>query len=118
MLTRWAWARKRSRSYGYQCCRGADGQCEKDSKVLPWYDSEGNPQVDKHRFPDLRGMTEKMHGMGLRAGWYMGNYQCGMGSGNVPPGGWDLPKLAAGSVKAIQQLGFDSVKVSGPTQSR
>ena len=53
-----------------------------------WYDAEGNPQVDRHRFPDLRKMTEKMHGMGLRAGWYMGNYQCGMGKADVPAGGW------------------------------
>ena len=39
------------------------------SSVVPWYNEDGVPQVDQHRFPDLKGMVAKAHGMGLRAGW-------------------------------------------------
>jgi hypothetical protein len=27
------------------------------------------PQVDEHRFPDMKGMTSKAHQLGLRVGW-------------------------------------------------
>ena len=29
----------------------------------------GTPQVDRERFPDMKGMVSKAHGLGLRAGW-------------------------------------------------
>ena len=32
------------------------------------------------RFPDLKGMVTKAHDMGLRAGWYFGNFQCRAGA--------------------------------------
>lgn len=95
--------------FDYQCCRGADGTCEADSETEPWYDDDGTPRVDTHRFPDMKGMVRRAHGLGLRAGWYMGNYQCmnGMGGGHK----WNLTRLAEGSVRAIKEYGFDSVKL-------
>ena len=95
-------------NYNYQCCRDAStGKCDDaGSRTLPWYDKDGNPRVDLHRFPNIKGMVARAHGMGLRAGWYMGNYQCA-GANDAS----DLPKLAAGSVRAIKDFGFDSVKL-------
>ena len=52
-------------------------------------------------------MVAKAHGLGLRAGWYMGNYQCADGW----PKGADMQALAKGSVDAIARYGFDSVKL-------
>jgi hypothetical protein len=80
------------------------------SHVPPWYHDDGTPQVDMHRFPDLKGMNDKFHRMGLRAGWYMGNYQCRDAMQNHEPE-WDMNKLAAGSAAAIKKYGVDSVKL-------
>ena len=65
----------------YQCCKDPAGKCNNTgSHVLPWYDPVTSaPMVDLHRFPDMGGMVAKAHGLGLRAGWYMGNYQCADG---------------------------------------
>ena len=75
--------------------------------------------MDEHRFPDLKGMNAKAHQLGLRVGWYFGNYQCRdamcRGPGCKGPGKdkppWDKEKLVAGSVKAVAEYGFDSVKL-------
>jgi hypothetical protein len=92
----------------YQCCKNAQGKCDNTgSHVLPWYDDDHRPMVDEHRFPDMKGMVAKAHGLGLRAGWYMGNYQCADGW----PKNADIPALAKGSVDAIKEYGFDSVKL-------
>lgn len=56
-------------------------------------------------------MVAKAHKLGLRAGWYMGNYQCsGANSRSKDQEPWDMNRLIAGSVKAIKAYGFDSVK--------
>jgi hypothetical protein len=63
--------------YDYQCCHDADGTCEKDSTTIPWVSNgtDGTPygslSFDTHRFPNVRGMVDKAHSLGLRAGWYM-----------------------------------------------
>ena len=75
--------------------------------MLPWYDQKGAPRVDTVRFPNMRGMVQKAHSLGLRAGWYMGNYQCSAGVPNDVP----TATLVEGSVKAIADFGFDSVKL-------
>lgn len=69
------------------------------SYSYPWYDNTtGAPIFDTHRFPDVKGMNDKMHRMGLRAGWYAGNYQCrgAMSKSPVSSGNWDMHKLVAG----------------------
>ena len=95
--------------FTYQSCDNGTG-----SFSYPWYDNAtGAPIFDTHRFPDVKAMTNTMHEMGLRAGWYAGNYQCrnAMGKSKVSSGQWDLAKLVAGHVKAIVDYGFDSVKL-------
>jgi hypothetical protein len=107
------------------------------STVPPWHASVttadrpyGWPQVDEHRFPDLKGMVAKAHTQGLRAGWYFGNYQCrdAMGNGPWDVNGkpnctgskathdqkcerWDMARVTEGAVAAIKYYGFDSVKL-------
>ena len=101
-------------NFDYQGCDNNTG-----SWATPWYDDDGAPQVDEHRFPDLKGMNAKAHQLGLRVGWYFGNYQCRdamcRGPGCKGPGKdkppWDKEKLVAGSVKAVAEYGFDSVKL-------
>eukprot|EP00729_Bicosta_minor_P009586 gene9586-3145_t len=64
--------------YDYQGCENEfhNGTNNTGSHVPPWYDEvTGMPIIDTHRFPDMKGMVAKAHGMGLRAGWYFGNYQ-------------------------------------------
>ena len=79
--------------------------------MLPWYTETGVPVVDTHRFPDLKGMVSKAHGMGLRAGWYFGNYQCrDANHRNNSETPWNMTMLVAASVKATVEYGFDSVK--------
>lgn len=101
------WCHDGECDYDYQCCRAADGTChDEGSNVLPYYDADGTPRLDTHRFPNMAGMVAHAHDLGLRAGWYMGNYQCGAGT---PSGDVDL--YIRGSVDAIAQYGFDSVKL-------
>eukprot|EP00854_Cymbomonas_tetramitiformis_P014975 gene14975-17701_t len=92
-------------NFDYQSCEDPKG-----AKTAPWYDDDGTPRIDQHRFPDMKGMVAHAHAMGLRAGWYMGNYQCRGAMGNHVPQ-WNWTRLAEGSVKAIAEFGFDSVKL-------
>eukprot|EP01043_Picozoa_sp_COSAG02_P034590 COSAG02_NODE_2428_length_8885_cov_11.257796_7_plen_272_part_00 len=126
------WGPANGPDYNYQNCVNSSGGNVPGSRSIPWYSDGtdpvqgpyGTPQVDTVRFPDLKAMVSKAHGLGLRAGWYMGNYQCagannqcalGGKRGNVSLGAncsaWDMDKLVAGSVKALVDYGFDSVKV-------
>ena len=69
--------------YDYQGCVNATGGKVAGSRAIPWYSDGsdpaqgpyGKPQFDTHRFPDVKGMVAKGHALGLRPGWYMGNYQ-------------------------------------------
>ena len=113
--------------YNYQGCVDATGNAVPGSRAIPWYSDGtdpnmgpyGTPQVDKVRFPDMKAMTTKAHSLGLRAGWYMGNYQCSGANNQCNNGGrrgvncsgWDMPRLVEGSVKAVVDYGFDSVKL-------
>eukprot|EP00039_Didymoeca_costata_P003318 m.66805 g.66805 ORF g.66805 m.66805 type:complete len:651 (+) comp11839_c0_seq3:243-2195(+) len=96
--------------YGHCDNKWHNGTNDTGSIVYPWYTEEGKPIVDTHRFPDLGGMVSYAHAKGLRAGWYFGNYQCAAGMANHNPA-WNLTKLAIGSVNAIKEYGFDSVKL-------
>ena len=63
--------------YNYQQCVNASGANVPGSRSIPWYSDGtdpamgpyGTPQVDRERFPDMKGMVSKAHGLGLRAGW-------------------------------------------------
>jgi hypothetical protein len=124
--------------YDYQGCVNATGGKVAGSRQIPWYSDGtdaaqgpyGTPQWDTHRFPDVKGMVAKGHALGLRPGWYMGNYQCSGANGQCAVGGgkrgntstgdncnsWDMDKLVAGSVKALVDYGFDSVKLDSGFQ--
>ena len=118
--------------YDYQSCTDGSGVQVKGARTIPWYSDGtdpamgpyGTPQVDMVRFPDMKAMVSKAHGIGLRAGWYMGNYQCSGANSQCTNGGkrgnmslgancseWDMDKLVQGSVKAMVEYGFDSVKL-------
>ena len=113
--------------YDYQGCVNATGGKVDGSRQIPWHSDGtdpaqgpyGTPQWDLHRFPDVKGMVAKGHGLGLRPGWYMGNFQCSGANGQCVSGGkrgvdcsaWDEEKLVAGTVKALADYGFDSVKL-------
>lgn len=117
----------RAADYNYQGCRDASGALVAGSRTIPWYSDGtvasqgpyGTPQVDLVRFPDMHAMVAKAHALGLRAGWYFGNYQCAGANAQCYHGGkrgvncsaWDFPRLVQGSVAAIAQYGFDSVKL-------
>ena len=126
------WGPANGPDYNYQGCVNATGANVPGSHSIPWYSDGtdpamgpyGTPQVDTHRFPDMKGMVSKAHKLGLRAGWYMGNYQCSGANNQCNHGGkrgntslganctaWDMDKLVAGSVKALVDYGFDSVKL-------
>ena len=56
--------------FDYQSCENKTGYPNNTgSTVPPWYAEDGSPRVDMHRFPNLKGMVDKAHAMGLRAGW-------------------------------------------------
>ena len=101
---------KMHNDFDYQGCdnKWHNGTNNTGSVALPWYDDDGTPIVDLHRFPDMKSMVDKAHRMGLRAGWYFGNYQCRDAVGGKK---WNMTKLAEGSVRAIVEYGFDSVKL-------
>lgn len=103
-------------SFDYTGCKDGYGHNVPGAKTIPWYEEDGTPLVDEHRFPDMKGMVDRSHRMGLRSGWYFGNYQCR--AGGAPAGDdWTWATMAAGSVKAIKKYGFDSVKLDSGVQA-
>jgi len=51
-------------------------------------------------------MVDKAHSLGLRAGWYAGNYQCSGANGrSKDQAPWDLERLVEGNVKALKAYG-------------
>lgn len=63
--------------YDYQSCVNVTGGKVPGSKAIPWYSDGtdpsqgpyGTPQVDTHRFPDMKAMVAHGHSLGLRPGW-------------------------------------------------
>ena len=49
------------------CGAGVDGS---------FHAADGEPIINKERFPDMRAMTDYGHALGLRVGWYMNNCIC------------------------------------------
>jgi hypothetical protein len=89
--------------HDYQGCVNATGGKVAGSRQIPWYSDGsdpgmgpyGTPQFDLHRFPDVKAMVAKGHGLGLRPGWYMGNYQCSGANNQVSKLGLRQPFTAA-----------------------
>ena len=88
-----------------------------------FHDSRGYPIVDKEKFPDMRGMTDLAHSLGIRVGWYHNNCYCKELSCKyqAPPcwqGEANISKHYEGDVKALIDFNFDGVKLDGCGQFR
>ena len=91
---------------GY-CDVGLDDAWQKCStSALKYHDEQGNPLINKLRFPDMRRMTAKAHSLGLKAGWYGNNCIC-------KETRTDEYKFYKGDAEATVALGFDSIKLDG-----
>ena len=69
-----------------------------------------SPVVDPFVFPDMKGLVDKIHAKGLRAGWYLNDClsYCAV-QGDACPAKQCIP----GDVKAFAEYGFDSLKLDG-----
>lgn len=63
------------------------------------------PVVNRDRFWDFEAMTNKAHGLGLTAGWYLNNCICSDSCGDED--------CYRGDAAALFEFGFDSVKLDG-----
>lgn len=80
-----------------------------------FHDLDGNPLINKTRFPSMQGMTNYGHSVGLRMGWYMNNCIC------LEDRFRDLDYVTThmeASARAVAEYGFDSVKLDGCGQFR
>lgn len=77
-----------------------------------FHDAQGNPIINVDLFPDMKGMTDYGHRLGLRVGWYMNNCICREGSH-----GWkgdvNITKHMTRSAQAVSDYGFDGLKLDG-----
>jgi hypothetical protein len=74
-----------------------------------------SPVVDKFVFPDMKGLVDKIHAKGLRAGWYLNDCLSYCESLDDPcPAAQCIP----GDVQAFAEYGFDSLKIDGCSQQR
>lgn len=77
---------------------------------------DGRFRIDTGRFPDMKGMVDYGHSLGITVGWYVGNCLCqenashaGLPPGiTYPPGGFLQYEMAQ-----LKEYGFDGVKVDG-----
>lgn len=69
--------------------------------------ANGTPTVNE-RFPDLEAMVEKAHELGCTAGWYANNCVC---SESDFTGKGEIKTHFEGDVQALNDYGFDSVKL-------
>ena len=52
-----------------------------------FHDKDGNPLVNKTRFPDMAAMTKEGHDHQLKVGWYLNNCICAENQFRYTPGG-------------------------------
>jgi alpha-galactosidase len=69
-----------------------------------------SPVVDQFAFPDMKGLVDKIHDKGLRAGWYLNDClsYCATQGDHCP-----AKQCIPGDVKAFAEYGFDSLKLDG-----
>ncbi len=83
------------------CGKGVDGT---------FHDQEGNPLVNRARFPDMAGMVRSIQRHGLKVGFYLNNCIC---QENGKAQLWPGTAHYSGDVNATVAFGFDSVKLDG-----
>jgi len=75
-----------------------------------FHDAEGNPLINKVRFPNMAEMVAHIHDLNLKAGFYLNNCICPEKSATL----WNpVEKHYEGDVTATTAFGFDSVKLDG-----
>lgn len=77
-----------------------------------FHDAEGNPLINTDLFPNLKGMVDYGHKLGMRVGWYMNNCICREGS-NGWKGEVNITKHMTKSAQAVADYGFDGLKLDG-----
>ena len=88
-----------------------------------FHDAGGHPLVNETRFPSMRVMTDKVHSLGLKMGWYGNNCGCSehqsvpswgppasSSVGQTDEGLTDGTRHYEGDVQAIVDFGFDGEK--------
>lgn len=81
-----------------------------------FHDKDGNPLLNKERFPDMKGMVDYIHSLGLKAGWYHNNCICQEKNADLWPAQGGQKKgypHYQGDVNATVHFGYDSVKLDG-----
>lgn len=101
---------------GYNNCGLDDNwqQCNAGA-FNSFHDIDGYPIINTDLFPDMKGMTDHGHALGLRVGWYMNNCICQEHSWK---GETNISKHMEQSAKAVADYGFDGVKLDGCGQFR
>jgi len=77
-----------------------------------FHDEAGNPIINTDRFPNMKGMTDHGHRLGLRVGWYMNNCICREGTRSWQ-GDVNITKHMTRSAQAVADFGFDGLKLDG-----
>eukprot|EP00755_Sulcionema_specki_P034192 Sspe_Gene.102411::Locus_77636_Transcript_1_1_Confidence_1.000_Length_557::g.102411::m.102411/K07407/E3.2.1.22B, galA, rafA; alpha-galactosidase len=96
---------------GYNDCGLDDNwQACKAGVNSSFHDADGNPLINKDRFPDMKAMTDYGHKLGMRVGWYMNNCICRENQFTDP--GY-ITKHMERSAAAVAEYGFDAVKLDG-----
>ena len=49
------------------------------------HDAEGNPVIDKKKFPDMAGLVKYGHSKHVRMGWYQNGCACGERAATLTP---------------------------------
>ena len=84
---------------GWQAC----GSGYKPSNYT-FHNQSGFPIVNKQKFPNMKSLTDYIHSLGLRAGWYMNN--CGCADKQCTS-----EACYQGDIDALKYYGWDDVKV-------
>ena len=74
-------------------------------------DGSISPQINVDLFPDMAGLVAAIHALGLRAGWYLND--CLSPPLCFKSGDTCSDECTPGDVAALNQYGFDSVKLDG-----
>jgi len=94
-------------SLGYVSCGLDDGYqaCGEGFPPYTFHDAMGRPLIKASTFPNLTQMVSELHGMGLRAGFYMNNCIC--------HDSCSTDTCFEGDVGVLVEAGFDEVKLDG-----
>lgn len=69
------------------------------------HDAQGNPVINKDRFPDMASLVKYGHSKGLVMGWYENGCACGEHK--------EVEMNYEGDIKNLFSFGFDGVKLDG-----